>query len=86
MKMVAEEVFFGYLRDSSSSSGLWCVTVQVTETNVRFKVDMDADVTALASSALSRSTPSCLRQPTDVLYGLGRSVIGTMGQAKVDIT
>ncbi|XP_064462310.1 uncharacterized protein K02A2.6-like [Ornithodoros turicata] len=84
-KSVVEEVFLGDLSDTSSNDP-WFITAQVNGTNIRFKVDTGADVTAVPKSVLPRSILSSLQRSTKELYGPARSSIDTIGQVEVDVT
>ncbi|XP_064468421.1 uncharacterized protein K02A2.6-like [Ornithodoros turicata] len=85
-KTVLEEVFLGTISNKSPTTDPWFITARVQETDIRFKVDTGADVTAIPASALPPKDLSCVTRPTKVLYGPGRSKIDTVGQLKVDIT
>lgn len=85
-KTVLEEVFLDTISNTSPTTDPWFITARVQDTDVRFKVDTGADVTAVPASALPRDVLSGLIRPTKVLYGPGKSKIDTVGQLKADIT
>ena len=65
---------------SSKQQSSWNTTLQVRETEIRFKIDTGAEVTAISEETFRQLGGASLQRPRNVLYGPARHTLDVLGQ------